>query len=310
MKRLIFVYNPHSSNHVHVKDEVLCYATKIQDYMVGKFAIKKIPFEENVEALRKFLKDGDTVLAVGGDATAAVVANAILESEKDVILGVLPYGNFNDLARTLGVMKFGDMFKLEGENYKADFKNVRKMYPLNIRVNGEHWRYATCYLTVGMTAEAVELFDEPKIRKSMKKGHRSSWRSYLYLMRWYFKNRHKKVFIPTFTLNGLETKKGISDYCALSGRSMCRVMKGGDDYLNSRVFRSYVGRLTNFWRLSRLMIKSILVRTPGFETSGDVLEFVVPSTVEMQAEGEYKVFRDIKTIEVAKDGKWIKVIHS
>lgn len=308
MRRLLFVYNPHSSSYIHVKQEIFPYLTKIQDYVVGKFAIKKLPFKDNMLTLKKFLQDDDIVIAVGGDATAAVAANAILASQKNVTLGVLPYGNFNDLARTLGTMKFSDMFKSMGENFKPAFK-TKKLYPLSIKVDGRHWRYATCYTTIGMTAESVELFDNPKIRQNLKKGHRTSWRSYIYLATWYFKNRHSKIFLPPYTLNGKPTSRKSSDYCALSGKSMCRVMKGGDDYLKPKVFRSENCKLTSFWRLFILMAKSILVRTPGTETTGDKLEFIDPATVEIQAEGEYQVFKNIKTIEVEKDGACLKVIH-
>lgn len=302
MQRLIVVYNPNSSQYVHVRDEVLAPANRLKGYMVGKFAIRKAPFEENVKELKKILKDGDIVVAAGGDATAAVTANAIVLSKKDVTLGVLPYGNFNDLARTLGTMKYEDVFK----NLDAEPK---KLYPLEIKVDGKHWRYATCYVTIGMTAEAVELFDDPKVRKKMQEGHRSSWRSYIQLASWYFKNRRKKEFLPAYRLNGGEILRGMSDYCALSGRSMCRVMKGGDDYLKPKVFRSENCRLTKFWRLFSLMTKSILERTPGSETMGDVIEFVEPATVELQAEGEYKVFEGTEAVEVKKPGQFIKVIH-
>ena len=223
-----------------------------------------------------------------------------MESKKDVTLGVLPYGNFNDLARTLGTMKYDDDFLKQ---------KVKKLYPLDIIVDGKHWRYATCYVTAGMTAEAVEVFDEPKFRRYMQKGHKSSWRSYLKLAEWYFKNRRKKVFLPPFTLNGKPTKNGVSDYCALSGKSMCRVMKGGDDYLKPKVFRSENCRLINFWRLSKLMMISMFKRTPGTETKEDLLEFLAPATVELQAEGEYKTFQNVKTILVKKPGQYIKVIH-
>lgn len=309
MQRLLIVYNPHSSSYVHVKAEIFPHLTKIQNLTVGKFAIKKLPFEENKRTLKSFLQDGDIVVAVGGDATAAVAANAILESKKDATLGVLPYGNFNDLARTLGTMQFTDIFKSIGENFIPNFK-TKKLYPLNIIVDNKHWRYATCYTTIGMTAESVELFDEPNIRKNLKKGHRSSWRSYIYLAKWYFKNRHSKIFLPPYTLNGHPVSPKSSDYCALSGKSMCRVMKGGDDYLKPKVFRSENCKLTSFWRLFKLMTKSILVRTPGTETTGDKLEFIDLATVEIQAEGEYQVFKNIKTIEVEKDGICLKVIHN
>ena len=300
MQRLLLIYNPHSSNYRRVRDEVIFRVMKLNGYMIGKFAIEKIPFEENVKNLKKVLRSGDIAIAAGGDATAAVTANAILESKKDVTLGVLPYGNFNDLARTLGTMKYDDDFLKQ---------KVKKLYPLDIIVDGKHWRYATCYVTAGMTAEAVEVFDEPKFRKYMQKGHKSSWRSYLKLAEWYFKNRRKKVFLPPFTLNGKPTKNGVSDYCALSGKSMCRVMKGGDDYLKPKVFRSENCRLINFWRLSKLMMISMFKRTPGTETKEDLLEFLAPATVELQAEGEYKTFQNVKTILVKKPGQYIKVIH-
>ena len=109
MRRLLVVYNPNSSNYVRVKNEVLEKLPSIKGFMIGKFIIEKAPFEDNVKRLKKVLEDGDVVLSAGGDATAAVSANAILESGKDVTLSVLPYGNFNDLARTLRTFKFDDV---------------------------------------------------------------------------------------------------------------------------------------------------------------------------------------------------------
>ena len=298
--RIVVIYNPNSTNYRRVKSEILDQAGFFGNYETIHHTIKKAPFEQNVSATAKILRDGDIAFALGGDATAAVTANAILKSGRDVTLAVLPYGNFNDLARTLGTMKKSDI--------DLTHPNIAKLYPLEIRVDGKLWRHATCYVTIGMTAEAVELFDEPKFRQYMQKGHKSSWRSYLALAKWYFKNRHKKTFIPEFTLNGQPTRKGISDYAALSGRSMCRVMKGGKDFLDPKVFRSENCRLISFPRLFSLMLRSILVRTPGSPTTRDLLEFKEPATVELQAEGEYQTFKDIRTIEVKKGGPCLKVI--
>ena len=334
MQRILIVYNPNSSQYIHVKNDFLSKLPKLKSTTIGKFAIEKAAFEYNVSCLKKILKDGDIVISAGGDATAAICVNAILDSGKYVTLGVLPYGNFNDLARTLGTMKKEDILdfinRTDGALSRAPTKlagaegserrswegkaqqdpcHIEKLYPLDIIVDGKHWRYASSYVTIGMTAEAVELFDEPKFRKKMQKGRKSSWRSYLALAKWYFKNRHKKDFIPEFTLNGSPTKKHISDYCALSGRSMCRVMKGGDDYLKPKIFRSETCQLTSFPKLFVLMAKSILFRTPGTETTRDVLAFRQPATIELQAEGEYQVFRGVKKVEVKKPAKFINIIH-
>ena len=301
MKRILIVYNPNSSRFIDVEKEVLIPIKDYKGYLVGKYEVEKTNIEANVAKLSKLIQDDDLVISAGGDATGIIASNAIIKSKKDATLAVLPYGNFNDLSRTLGTKTLSDVL---------DQKPTRKkLYPLEIIVDGKFFRYATCYVTIGMTAEAVELFDNPKTRKKLQKGHKSSWRSYFYLMAWYFKNRHKKQFIPEFTINGQTTAKKISDYCALSGKSMCRVMKGGDDYLKPKVFQSENCRLTNLWRLIKLMTAAIFVRTPGKPTTGDTLEFTKPATVELQAEGEYKVFKDIKKIEIKKSDHFIKVIH-
>ena len=125
MQRLIVVYNPNSSQYIHVRDEFLVPVTKLKGFMVGKFAIKKVSFEENLKELKKVLKNGDIVIAAGGDATAAVAANAIIESGKDITLGVLPYGNFNDLARTLNTMDTNDIFDYLARVLSPSFSPAR-----------------------------------------------------------------------------------------------------------------------------------------------------------------------------------------
>ncbi len=298
MKRLLVVYNPYSSRFKDVECEVLSRVRDLKGYMVGKYEIAKIGVDENVKQIAKIIRDGDLVLSVGGDATAVVAANGIITSGKDATLSVLPYGNFNDLARTLRTRVFDDVFAGE----------TKEMWPLDVLVDGKHWRYATCYVTLGMTGEAVEIFDNKKVRKNLQKGRKSSWRSYVNLAKWYFKNRHKKQYIPDFKLNGKMMHKKTSDFAAVNGRSMCRVMKGGDWFLQKEGFLHMTDRLANFFRLASLMIRSILKRVPGTITNRSVIEFLKPSAVEIQAEGEYRMFENISKIEVRKSEKSLKVV--
>jgi len=297
MKRVLIVYNPRSSHYREVKEGILKDSKKLKGFLVGKYEVEKTNVDDNALKFAKIVQDGDLVIAAGGDATGAIAANGIMISGKDATLAALPCGNFNDLARTLRTRNLDDVFRAQD----------RELWPLDILVDGKHFRFATCYVTIGMTAEAVELFDDEKIRKNMQKGAKSSWRSYVQLASWYFKNRHKKQFLPSFSLNGGEMMEGASDYAAVNGRYMAKVMKGGEDYFSREVFRSEIGKLTNFWNLFILMIRSIFVRTPGSETRGDVLKFKDLATVELQAEGEYKVFRDVKKIEIRKAKKCLKV---
>lgn len=302
MKRLYIVYNPRSSRASDVKKEVLDRTPELKGYIIGKYKIDPTDVDQNAAKFAKVLNNGDLVIAAGGDATAVIAVNAILKSDKDVRLAVLPYGNFNDLARTLRTKTLDDIF--------SDKAHSGKLYPLEIYIDGEFFRYATCYVTIGMTAEAVKLYDTPKVRKVLKTNFGRKVGSYTNLVGWYFKNRHKKVFLPKFKLNGELQHSKTSDYAAINGRSMARVMKGGEDFKNPKNFRSETDRLTGFWRLFKLMTKSIFHRIPGSDTTVDMLEFLEPATVSLQAEGENRLFENIKTIEIKKGEKCLKVIEN
>ena len=302
MKRLLIVYNPRSSRYLEVKDQVLARAKELSGYIVGKYEIANTNIEDNIKQLSRVLEGGDLVLTAGGDATAIIAANAILESGKKVTLAVLPYGNFNDLSRTLRTKTFDDVF-LSGAT-------ARNFYPLEIIVDGKFFRYSTCYVTVGMMAESVGLYNEPEMRRKLKKTFGRQVTSYTELAKWYFKNRKKHVFIPEFKLNGVLQPKNTSDYAAVNGRSMARIMKGGEDYRDPKYFRHKIDHLTNIYRLIKLMFESVISRIPGSATDGDTLEFVNPSAVALQAEGEGKVFENIKIIEIRKSKKCLKVIEN
>lgn len=298
MRRLFLVYNPRSSRYAEVEKAVLAPARDLKGYVICKYEIKPTSIDDNIAKLKSLLKDEDLVVSAGGDATGVVAANAAIKSNKDITLAVLPYGNFNDLARTLRTTKLQEVLHDCQE---------QKLYPLEIWIDGKFYRYATCYVTIGMTAESVYIYDLPKFRKKLKSHFGRSISSYTELMVWYFKHRHKKQFIPEFSLNGVPMDKRISDYAAVNGRSMARVMKGGEDFLKPKEFHRETDRLTNLWRLFKLMIRSIFVRIPGEITTNDVLEFAKPSTVTLQAEGEKIVCHDAKKIEIKKGDKWLKV---
>ena len=161
----------------------------------------------------------------------------------------------------------------------------------------------------GMMAESVKIYDQPKMRKKLKKSFGRKISSYIDLAGWYFKYRHKKQFLPDFKLNGKLQPKNTSDYAAINGHFLARVLKSTPYYQNPHIFLHETDRLTNFWRLAKLITKSIFFRIANTETTYDKVEFLEPATIEIQAEGEYQVFKDIKKIEIKKGDKFIKVIH-
>ena len=300
VKRILVVYNPRSSRYDSVKQEVLDKTTKLSGYLVGKYEIENTDIESNIKKLAKIIKQDDLIITAGGDATSLIATNAILRSGTDAKIAVLPYGNFNDLSRTLGVSKFEEIFSSSAQ--------TKKYYPLEIYVDNKLIRYSTCYITIGMTAESVKIYDEPKIRLKLKTSFGRKVSSYIVIAKWYFKNRHRKIFLPDFKFNGKKVPAKTSDYIAVNGHYLARVMRGGDSYLDPYSFESGTYRLTSFFRLFKMMVTSILHHVPGSLTQDDVLEFDQPANIILQAEGESIALNEINRIEIKKAKQYLKVI--
>jgi diacylglycerol kinase (ATP) len=82
------------------------------------------------------IEDGaTTIVVVGGDGTTCNVANAILNSGRDVRLGVSPAGTGNDFAKTLGTAKARSRSVAEAAvsdgNARADVGKIEDRFFLN-----------------------------------------------------------------------------------------------------------------------------------------------------------------------------------
>lgn len=329
MRKLWVVYNPRSSHHAAVEAEVLAPARNVTGFLVGKYEIKQTSVEHNAEMLAAMLGDGDLVVSAGGDGTAAIAANAVMVSGKDVVFSALGYGNFNDMARMLGVRrpveyggeyvggiaeiieKFlaGDSSEDSGSGVGAGVgSGVTEIYPLEVLVDGEHWRYAPCYVTAGLLAEASEIMDGDQVRKSLNTGKRGPLYSLMVAVIWYLKNRGRRFLPASVLVNGKPVEVSTTDYLAVNGPTMARLMKGEKWYLGEEKFGSAVKRLGGFWRMVGFGLRSVLFGLRLQETKEDVLEFSEPSEVEIQAEGEYQKFAGVSRIEVRKAKRGMKVI--
>ena len=310
-RRLIIVYNPRSSKAVFVKEEVIAPLSEIKGLMIGKYEVKPTDVDDNAKRLADFLVDGDIVITAGGDGTATIGLNGVMLSGKIVRFMALPFGNFNDMARTLT--------KISG----------MELYPLEAMIDGKHYRYAACYFTIGMFAESTEIFDAEKTRKKLRKGNKGLVFSLLILMKWYFKNKRKQ-FIPPFKLtsklknynqNGelnIETRvfdeknmKKTSDYLAVNGVSVAKMMKGDKKYaLSQSDFLSTTGKLTNWFRLGVFIFRSVFFRLPAKVSTGDIMAFskYENNVVEIQAEGEYKKLVSVSEIVIRKAKRPVKIL--
>lgn len=308
-RRVILVYNPRSSKAIFVKETVVGPLREIPGIMFGKYEVKPTDVDDNAEALSNILIDGDIVVAAGGDGTATIGLNGCMLSKKAVRFTAVPFGNFNDMARTLK---------------RASGK---ELYPLEAKIDGKHYRYAACYFTIGMFAESTEIFDAEKTRKKLRKGNKGIMFSIRTLVKWYFRNK-RKIFIPpfkysstvkTYDRNGVfqvrvklmneDESKGISDYLAVNGVSVAKMMKGSKKFFDSKSdFLSTTGKLNKFHKLVPFMAKSVLSRIPADITTEDVITFPDYGDVEIQAEGEYKKLEHVGKIVISKSEKPIKIL--
>lgn len=294
MKRLVVVYNPRSTKQAVMREQALDELRGLRGYLVGKFEVKKASLEQNAKDLAKILTDGDLVLAIGGDGTTTMALNAVMQSGKVATLSALAYGNFNDLGAIMGVQ--GGVKEVVRRYEAGEAKSV---YPLEVKIDGKHWRYALGYVTVGMLAASTTVFEEPKVREKLKTGKTGRFFSIWTLKKWYFRHRREQT-LPDFELNG-QKMTGVTDYLAVNGPQVGGVMKGGNWYLEAGKFASRAKRLRWLFGLLKFMFRSMTKGMPLAETEGDVLEFEKPTEVMIQGEGEFAKVKG-KRIEVRKQG--------
>ena len=184
----------------------------------------------------------------------------------------------------------------------AGLTNVQSGYAVERGVNN---------VEVLQRALSCEVFEEPKTRKTLRKGGKKTLFSLFSLLGWWMRN-HKKAFMPSFSLmdsSGDEIDKtGVSDYLAVNSLTAAKIMKGGDYYADEKDFLSSTGELGSFWKMVGYMLKAVFKGVPGESSEYDRLTFNVPSKVSIQAEGEYKTLEDVQIIEVRKAKKPLLVL--
>lgn len=309
--RLLLVYNPRSSQANRIEREVLEPLRAATGLSFGRFEVEAKKMEINAERLAKVLCDGDVVVVAGGDGAVAVAVNGCMLSEKAVRLAVLPYGNFNDTARSLGVKrrdKEGILKILEKlTDFEGDLDTQKEIYPLEVRINGKLWRYVVSYVTVGMLAASTQVFDEPKVRKRLQQKKYNFGFSLTKLAGWYMRNR-KKYFLQNMRLNGKKLEGAVTDYLAVNSKTAGKMMRGENWMFDQEKFLSGTARMGGIIGLVNFMLKAVLVSLPLKEAKKAELNFDKAQDLEIQSEGEYQFFSNVSQIEIKKCQKGIKII--
>ena len=305
MKRLIIVYSPNSTRFSEVQRKVIDKSRKLKGWMVAKFVIKEAPLIENAKGLASVIRKGDLILSAGGDGTAAVVANAIMISNKIATMAVMPFGNFNDFAETLGTIDFERIIK------KYEEGRFDPYYPMEVLVNGRHYVYSSVYFTVGMLAEAAGVMKKTKVRKKLKRARNRLWFTARKMFRWYLKNKRRSDYLLNGSkLNRKKFKKGTTDYVAMNGESMAGLVPGGTWYKSKDQFWSGAMKNRSFWRMLVKFMKALEGKLPGSRTKVDVISFPEKCDVFVHTEGEGECLKDVSEIKIFKNGRGLRVIKA
>jgi len=102
MKRMLFVYNPHSGTGEmgkHLSDVVDIF-TK------ADFEVVVYPTQGTQDGMRKIVDDGmrfERIVVAGGDGMLHEAVNACMQQNKKIPIGYIPTGTVNDFARTNGI---------------------------------------------------------------------------------------------------------------------------------------------------------------------------------------------------------------
>ena len=282
--RVILVCNCKSTGHKRVEKEVVKplreFILRQKGMTFLRFDVESPTLEENAEKLSKLIMSGDVILTAGGDGTAGIGVNGIMQSGKAAKFYVIPYGNFNDIIQILRP------------------NSGKKVYPIEALVDGKHFRYALAYFTVGMMAESTKIFDDEKVRRKLRKSKFNLIFSLKTLLMWFFVNR-KKDYI---TIDGQK----YSDILVVNGKNVARLMKGGEYYLGE-TFLYTEQRLNNFFAMVFFMLQAMFSGIPGKKLKNKRIHFEEKQRIFIQSEGEYKDLV-VQEISFLKGKKSIEIL--
>ena len=112
--------------------------------------------EEAILAQRAIAAGAKTIVAVGGDGTCSQIANAIVESQSECALSVVPAGTGNDFAKTLGVARYD-------AEQTADL--VTRAQPVLVDVGSIDGRYFLNSCGFGFDASVLEASNRVRFLK-------------------------------------------------------------------------------------------------------------------------------------------------
>ncbi len=300
-RELVIVQNPYSTRHREVQAGVfdrLDAAGITYDTITTRFSRA----EDNIRDLADRLPDGTHIISAAGDGTSTQVVNAGLRAELDgAVYSFIGYGNCNDLARG----ERNPLAVLQGDHHTVTHQ------PLSVEVNGELWRYAPGYMTLGLTALIASSFAGAASRERMRHTppHTKLVRSMGQVATTYLHTH--STFLPPFTTN-LSTieQTGLTDVMMINSQCMGRVIRSSIDYPQTDFFGYRQADFSSVWKNIPFACSAITGHTPAERITDITLNFRKPTTILAQTEGEHAALPAVSTIRAYKDpAKAIQVVR-
>lgn len=291
-RKLIVVQNPYSTRHREVQAGVfdrLNEADIAYDTITTRFSRA----EDNIKDLADRLPDGAHIISAAGDGTSTQVVNAGLRAELDgAVYSFIGYGNCNDLARGQR-----DPLPLLQAN-----RHTITHQPLSIEVNGEPWRCAPGYMTLGLTALIASGFASTASRERMRRTppHTKLVRSMGQVATTYL--RAHDTYLPPFTTNlSAEEQAGLTDVMMINSQCMGRMIRSSIDYPQTDFFGYRQADFSSIWKNIPFVCSAIAGHTPAERITEITLTFCEPATILAQTEGEHAALPAVSTIRAYKD---------
>lgn len=302
-ENLIIVHNSNSTRANKIDEKVFAPLKKAGiSYEI--YETEYPDTEDNISHMQEHIPAAATVIDAAGDGTGMQLANASLRGDKNWTLGFMPLGNFNDHTGAHADHNQTVLDLIDPSTPTVD------RHPLTIDVDGEYWRHAPAYMTIGWTAIAAAQFGDAKSREAMKNAPTIAkrGRSLIQLAGNYFQNR--KTLLPAFEANDMRRTHS-TDILVANNPRVGGIVRFNDTFydkpyfgLNAAIDVSTIPKNIPFG------LKAISGHTPHDRVEEMRLVFDEVAHVPVQTEGEFQ-WLDAKEIFVYKNPKdVIQVLHS
>ena len=138
MKKVKFIYNPNSGDKSIINKLDLI----ISIYQKNKFTLELYRLDKNScidDAIYNIDKNYHHILVSGGDGTIDILLNSMKKNNKDIPVGILPFGTANDFAKALNLSQdINEAIEniIQSTPKKIDIGKINEKYFINVASAG------------------------------------------------------------------------------------------------------------------------------------------------------------------------------